>query len=147
MGQEFNIIPGCPNLIERIEGGLFSYGNEMTRANNPLEIGLEKYCSFDDTIEYIGKDTLKKIAKEGVKRKLRGVIFGENPCPTCSLPWPVKVGKVEVGAITSAIFSPRLKANVGLSMIDRNYWHEDQDVNVYLPNNEIMSGKVVRPSF
>ena len=146
-GQEFNIKPGCPNLIERIEGGLFSYGNEMTSANNPLEIGLEKYCSFDDTIDYIGKDKLKKIAKEGVKRKLRGIIFGENPCPTCSLPWPVKVEEVEVGAITSAIFSPRLRANVGLSMIDRNYWHEDQGVNVYLPNNEIMHGKVVKPPF
>ena len=93
------------------------------------------------------KDSLKKIAKKGVERQIRGVIFGENPCPTCSLPWPVKVGEVEVGAITSAIFSPRLKSNVGLSMIDRNYWHKDQSVNVYLPNNKVMHGKVVRPPF
>ncbi|MCH2329706.1 MAG: dimethylsulfoniopropionate demethylase, partial [Rhodobacterales bacterium] len=39
-GIEFKISPGCPNLIERIEGGLLSYGNEFTRENNPLEIGL-----------------------------------------------------------------------------------------------------------
>ena len=82
-----------------------------------------------------------------MERQIRGVIFGENPCPTCSLPWPVKVGEVEVGAITSAIFSPRLKSNVGLSMIDRNYWHKDQSVIVYLPNNKVMHGKVVRPPF
>ena len=30
-GQKYDIAPGCPNLIERIEGGLLSYGNEMTR--------------------------------------------------------------------------------------------------------------------
>ena len=42
-GELHNIRPGCPNLIERIEGGLFSYGNDMTRDNNPFECGLEKY--------------------------------------------------------------------------------------------------------
>ena len=34
-GQPFNILPGSPNLIERVEGGLLSLGNEMTSENNP----------------------------------------------------------------------------------------------------------------
>lgn len=147
IGQEFNIKPGCPNLIERIEGGLFSYGNEMTRENNPLEIGLEKYCTLDDTINYIGRDSLKKIAKKGVQRQIRGILFGKNPCHTCSTPWPVKIGDETIGAITSAVWSPRLKANVGLSMIDKNYWDEGQCVNVLLDNKELMFGEVVNPPF
>ncbi len=52
-GEAYNIKPGCPNLIERIEGGLLSYGNEFTRENNPLECGLEGYCSLDGSIDYI----------------------------------------------------------------------------------------------
>ena len=36
-GEPYNIWPGSPNLIERIEGGLMSYGNEFNRSNNPLE--------------------------------------------------------------------------------------------------------------
>ena len=28
-GKEFNVKPGCPNLIERIESGLLSYGNDI----------------------------------------------------------------------------------------------------------------------
>ena len=34
-GKEFNIAPGCPNLIDRIEAGLMSYGNDFTKENNP----------------------------------------------------------------------------------------------------------------
>ena len=30
-GKKFNISPGCPNLIDRIEGGLMSYGNDITK--------------------------------------------------------------------------------------------------------------------
>ena len=37
----------APNLIERIEGGLLSYGNDMTREHSPLECGLDRFCSLD----------------------------------------------------------------------------------------------------
>ena len=47
-GQKFNISPGCPNLIDRIEGGLMSYGNDFTKENNPFECNLQKYCNFSD---------------------------------------------------------------------------------------------------
>ncbi|MFM7685190.1 MAG: dimethylsulfoniopropionate demethylase, partial [Actinomycetota bacterium] len=39
-GEEFGIRPGCPNLIERIEAGLLTYGTDVTRAHTPLEAGL-----------------------------------------------------------------------------------------------------------
>ena len=34
-GKAFNVRAGCPNLIERVEGGLLSYGNDMTIENTP----------------------------------------------------------------------------------------------------------------
>ena len=34
-GKNYNILPGCPNLIDRIEAGLMSYGNDFTKENNP----------------------------------------------------------------------------------------------------------------
>ncbi len=39
-GKALDVHAGCPNLIERIEGGLLSYGNDMTRENTPHECGL-----------------------------------------------------------------------------------------------------------
>ena len=146
-GKELNISPGCPNLIERIEGGLFSYGNEMTRANNPLEIGLEKYCTLDGSIEFIGREKLQKISKTGIKKQIKGVLFDGDPCPICAIPWPVTVGEQKVGAITSAIWSQRLKSNIGLSMVDRNFWHQGQQVVVHLPKGIISNGKIVDTPF
>ena len=39
-GKEFDVKPGCPNLIERIESALLSYGNDMDINDNPLECDL-----------------------------------------------------------------------------------------------------------
>ena len=142
-GLPFNISPGCPNLIERIEGGLLSYGNEMTRENNPFEIGHGKFCVVDGSIDYIGRSALQKIATEGVSREIRGITFDGDPCPTCSQPWPVFAANQQVGQITSGIWSPRLKKNVGQSMIDRDFWEPGQPVKVVLPNGDISLGNVV----
>ena len=142
-GLPFNILPGCPNLIERIEGGLFSYGNEMTRENNPFEIGHGKFCVVDGSIDYIGRSALQKIAAKGVGREIRGITFGGNPCPTCSQPWPVFAANQQVGQITSGIWSPRLKTNIGQSMIDRDFWKPGQTIEVVLPNGNMRSGNIV----
>lgn len=141
-GRAFNITPGCPNLIERIEGGLFSYGNEMTRDNNPLEIGLGKFCCLDGSVDYIGRAALQKIAADGVTQQIRGVAFDGGPCPTCSKPWPVMVGDIQVGQITSAIWSPRLKRNVGQSMIARDFWNSGQAVRVISQDEIIRDGEI-----
>lgn len=141
-GQKFNIRPGCPNLIERIEGGLLSYGNEMTRENNPLEIGLEKFCSLNGKVDYIGRVALEQIAAQGISRQIRGVLFGGDPCPTCSIPWPVMVGEVQVGQITSAIWSPRLGRNVGLSIVDKAHWNAGQAVTVISQEGQERRGEV-----
>ena len=141
-GIEFKISPGCPNLIERIEGGLLSYGNEFTRENNPLEIGLGKYCSLDGSVDYLGRAALEKIASKGATKEIRGVIFGGDKCPTCSLPWPVIVENKNIGQITSAIWSPRLKKNVGLSLIDQKYWSAQQTVEVHCQDNKIRTGEI-----
>ncbi|KLN59044.1 dimethyl sulfoniopropionate demethylase [Kiloniella spongiae] len=142
-GQTFNITPGCPNLIERIEGGLFSYGNEMTRENNPLELGLEKFCTLDGSIDFIGQRALQVIDAKGVDRSIRGLQFDGPRAPTCSVPWPVTVGGHQVGQITSCIWSPRLETNVGLSFIDRGYWDIGQNIQIEMPDNQICRGEIV----
>ncbi|MBI1386192.1 MAG: dimethylsulfoniopropionate demethylase [Rhizobiales bacterium] len=121
-GRRFEMTPGCPNLPDRIEAGLLSYGNEFTRANNPLECGMARYCTLDGSIDYIGREALEAIARRGIERQIRGVLFDGGPCPPCGKPWPVLVGATEVGRITSAGWSPRLQRNVGLSMIEKGAW-------------------------
>ena len=71
-GKEFNVKPGCPHLIERIEGALLSYGNDMDINDNPLECGLEKFVNLDTNIEFLGKDNLIKIKNSGIEKKING---------------------------------------------------------------------------
>ncbi len=141
-GQAYNIAPGCPNLIERIEGGLFSYGNEMTRENNPLELGLDRFCTLDGSVDFLGLEALRRIASHGVARRMRGILFDGGTCPPCVRPWPVMVDGEPVGQITSGIWSPRLKRNVGLSFIQRGAWEIGQEVGVKTPDGLVRTGEV-----
>jgi len=141
-GQAFNIAPGCPNLIERIEGGLLSYGNEFTLDNNPLECGLSTYCSIDGSVDHIGLEALQAINKAGVERLMRGIEFDGAACAAVASPLPVRVGDWQVGQITSGIWSPRKQCNVGLSMIDRGYWDAGQAITVDVAPSDSRTGHI-----
>ena len=131
-----------PNLIDRIEAGLLSYGNDMTRDDNPLELGMAKLCTLDGSIDFVGRAALVRIAEAGVTRIMRGVAFGGGPGPVCTTPWPVTAGGRIVGGITSAAWSPRLERNVGLSLIDREFRDPGQPVMVETPDGEVRPGEV-----
>jgi len=149
-GQAFSIEPGCPNLIERIEGGLLSYGNEMTRENTPLECGLARYCRLDGGIEFLGREALQRGVRDGVRREIRGLLFDGGRCPPCGKPWPVLAGGDggrQIGQVTSAIYSPRFRRNVGLSMIDRGFWDPGQPVTILSADGVRRHGEVVALPF
>ena len=129
-GADLEVSPGCPNLIERVEGGLLSYGNEMTRDDNPLECGLDQYCQLDGSVDYIGRAALQQIAETGPERLIRGLIFDGEACPACQHPWPVMHADQQVGYVTSSIWSPRFERNVALAMLDRGYWEAGLEVSV-----------------
>lgn len=129
-GIEFNVSPGSPNLIERVEGGLLSYGNEFTMNNNPLECGLDQYCQLDGSIDFVGKASLQKIAEQGPDRLVRGIIFGGDACPPCQYPWPMNIDGNFVGEITTAIWSPRFKNNVAIAMVEKGCWDADTMLHI-----------------
>ena len=121
MGKEFNVKPGCPNLIERIESGLLSYGNDFDNNDNPFECGFEKYVSLESNINFLGKDKLKKIKSEGIKKKLMGVeIEAKNISLTGSVDIMNNDGK-SIGELRSACYSPHFKKAIGIAMINEPF--------------------------
>ena len=114
----------------------------MTRENNPLECGLGKYCDLDKGIDFIGKKALQKINREGRTQEIRGVIFGGDVCPPCSVPWPVMADGLKIGQITSAMYSPRLKTNIGLSMIARSHWDAGTEVTISIGDGSPRVGTI-----
>lgn len=141
-GQPYNIAPGSPNLIERVEGGLLSYGNEMTRANNPLECGMARYCQLDQDIEFIGRQALQAISQHGPRQQIRGILFDGDRCPPCASSWPLRVDGSDAGYITTAIWSPRFNCNVALAMVAREYCTPGQPLTVYSADKQIRHGMV-----
>ena len=147
-GKKFNISPGCPNLIDRIEGGLMSYGNDFTGENNPFECNLDKYCPSNASHEYIGKIALSKIQNEGVKQRMRGIIFDGDPCPATSQPLNVLSNdNKKIGQITSGIFSPRIKKNIGLSMILKDHWEIGENIIVETLDGDKRNGTITSLPF
>ncbi len=120
-GKAHGIAPGTPSTIERIESGLLSYGNDMTLENNPFEIGLGKYCDLDQEADFIGKDALKRIAAEGVTQKLVGIEILGEPLRSNTQHWPIYKAGQRIGQVTSCVYSPRLKKNIGLAMLKLPY--------------------------
>ena len=120
-GKEFNVKPGCPNLIERIESGLLSCGNDFDNNDNPFECGFDKYIDIESDINYLGKKALIKISKEGIKRKLMGVKIDLDKIEMMEEK-PLHNGKNLVGHLRSAVYSPHFKKVVGIAMIKKQYW-------------------------
>ncbi len=118
-GKEYGLQPGHTSSIRRIEGGMLSYHADADINTNPFELGLDRLVSLDSDIEFIGKAALKKIKAEGIKRKQVGL---EINCEPLSGPnttfWSIKKDNNKIGKVTSAVYSPRLKKNVALAMIN-----------------------------
>jgi aminomethyltransferase len=116
-GRPFNIRPTGPSDIRRIEGGILNHGVDMTLDNNPYEMGLDRLVDIDKDAEFLGRDALKRVRAEGVKRKLVGIEIGGAPIEFNMTRWPVRKDGEIVGQVTSAIYSPRLKENIGFAMV------------------------------
>ncbi len=129
-GRDLDVRAGCPNLIERIEGGLLSYGNDMTDNNTPHECGLGKFCNTQTAIGCVGRDALLRVAQEGPIRQIRAIeIFGD-PVPPCDRRWPLMSGERHVGNVTSAAWSPDFNTNVAIGMVRMTHWDEGTDLDV-----------------
>jgi dimethylsulfoniopropionate demethylase len=133
VGQPFEIGPGCPNLIERIEGALLSYGNDILYGDNPFECGLDRFCHIDRPIAFMARAALEKAAAQGVTRKIRGLRLDGPPCPPAAEPWPAHGQGRRIGEVRSAVHSPQLGANIAIAMIDRDFWPVGSRVEVEAP--------------
>jgi glycine cleavage system aminomethyltransferase T len=110
-GEPHNVRPTGPSDIRRIEGAIFNWGADMTYENNPYELGLDRLV---DDCDNIARDALAKIEAKGVEKKINGVEIDGDPFPALnSVKWPATSGSDRVGKVTSAIYSPRLKTNIG----------------------------------
>ncbi|MDC0061187.1 glycine cleavage system protein T [Candidatus Pelagibacter sp.] len=147
-GKEHGLKPGHTSSIRRIEGGMLSYHADADIETNPFELGLDRLVNLNSEINFIGKEALKKIKKEGIKRIQVGL---ELDCAPLEKPnttfWPIYKNGKKIGKVTSAVYSPRLKKNIALAMVEINHSEIGNDLKIISDNKEINSTIIEKPFY
>ena len=121
-GKQYNLRAGAPSMIERIEAGLKSYGQDMTIDNNPFEVALERYMDLDKEAEYMSRDALAGIAAQGPAGRLVNLAIDGDPLTIMRADWRIldDAGN-QVGTVTSRTYSPRFEGNIAFAMVDSDF--------------------------
>jgi aminomethyltransferase len=112
-GKPYGIRVTPSSDIRRIEAGIFDWGSDFGLETNPFEVtGLERLVEEQEA-DYVGKEALERIRREGVTRKLVGIVLDGPPVGQPTQHWPASHGGERVGHVTDACWSPRLERNIG----------------------------------
>ena len=125
-GQDLNVRAGGPNLIERIESGLLSYGNDMNFSNNPFECGLDAFIDLDADIESISLPALRKI-QGNHEHQLVGIIFDQA---VQFDDFKIEIDGRIVGDVRSQVWSPRYQKFLTMVMMKRNFLSQNNSVTI-----------------
>ena len=147
-GKDHGLQPGHTSSIRRIEGGMLSYHADADINTNPYELGLDRLVNLDSKVNFIGKEALKKIQQEGIKRIQVGLELEGEPLkgPNTTF-WSIQKEDGVIGKVTSAIYSPRLKKNIALAMIKINQSKIGNKLKIKTKENEINCTVVEKPFF
>ncbi len=147
-GKDYGLKPGHTSTIRRIEGGMLSYHADADINTNPFELGLDRLVSLDGNVNFIGKDSLKKIKNDGIKRKQVGL---ELHCKSLKGPntkfWPITINGKKIGKVTSAVYSPRLKKNIALAMVKVDQSEIGNNLIVNINGTKIPSKIIEKPFY
>lgn len=116
-GKAFSLKKAGPSAMEiiRVEEGIAAFGRDIDQDTIPLEAGLEDAISFSKGC-YLGQEILTRIRDRGhVNKILAGLkLEGRGVPPLLS---PVFSEGLEIGKITSAVYSPRAGSALALAAV------------------------------
>ena len=148
IGKPLGLSPGHTSTIRRIEGGMLSYQADMDCNVNPFELGLDRLVDLEMDADFIGKNALKKIKEEGVKRRQVGIVINCPPLENSNTSyWPIFIDSKEVGFVTSAIHSPRLNKNIAMAIVSIDYSSLDTTASVETPHGTYPVKVVEKPFY
>jgi len=145
VGKDLGLKPtglGCRDTL-RFEVALPLYGNELSKDISPLEASLGYFVKLDKA-NFIGKSALVKQKSEGLKRKTVGFEMLERGIPRHG--YEVVVDGKIVGFVTTGYYSPSLKKNIGLAIIETEHSELDKEVFINI-RNKPAKAKVIGKKF
>ena len=144
-GKEYNLSPcglGARDLL-RLEMGYCLYGNDITTETTPLEANLSWVVSLNKK-SFIGQDVLLKQKKEGIKKKLVGILVPGKRIPRHGNKILIKQEKV--GTITSGNYSPNIGSSIAMGYISKPYDKEGTRIKIEI-RNMVTEGEIIKLPF
>jgi aminomethyltransferase len=145
IGKEEGIKPaglGCRDTL-RFEACLTLYGNEISKDITPLEAGLSSFVKLQKQ-NFIGKEALLSQQKKGIIRKLVGFEMKERGIARHG--YEVAVLGEKIGFVTTGYFSPTLKKNIGLALIDIKYCKLGAEIEIVI-RGKSLKAEVINKNF
>ncbi len=133
-GGSFDIGPGAPNDVERLESGLLSYGADarlQVNPANPFELGLGKLVDLDNNLDFVGKQALLEIRNSGIKRELCGFFIEGDAVSPCGQPLPVLSDGETVGYLSELAYSSRLERNIAIGVVSIQF-SQNENLNLII---------------
>ena len=145
-GKDDGLIPaglGARDTL-RFEAALPLYGQEIDKDITPLEAGLG-FCVKVAKDNFIGKDALVLQKSEGLKRKVVGFEMVDRGIPRSH--YEVYADGKKIGYVTTGSFSPTLKKNIGLALIDIEYTKEETEIEISIRNKNLKAKVIKKPFY
>ncbi|MCY3556164.1 MAG: glycine cleavage system aminomethyltransferase GcvT [Gemmatimonadetes bacterium] len=98
----------------RLEAGLALYGHEIDESINPIEAGLGWTVKLKKP-DFIGRNALQAVRRDGVERKLVGLKLLERGIPRQG--YEILHDQVPVGRVVSGAISPTLGHGIGTGFV------------------------------
>ena len=115
----------------RLEAGMHLYGQDMNENISPLECGLSWTVRKTDN-DFIGAKALQKLKKEGISKKMTGVVLSERGILRHNQVLTDENGLT--GIITSGSFSPSANTAIAMAIVDKKM---DENVKVNIRKKEL----------
>jgi len=144
-GKDEGLIPcglGARDTL-RFEACLPLYGHEITASISPLEAGLGYFVKLDKA-DFIGRDALRTQKAQGLTRMLCGIEMVDRGIPRAG--YSIYDGDKQIGHVTTGSYSPTLKKNIGLALLEMPYTELETIVEVGIREKHLKA-KVVPKTF
>lgn len=145
-GKEYGLVPaglGARDTL-RFEAALPLYGQEIDKDITPLEAGLGFFVKLNKE-DFIGKEALAKQKAEGLKRKVIGFEMVDRGIPRSH--YEVFAEGRKIGYVTTGSFSPTLKKNIGLALIEAEYAKEGTEIEISVRNKNLKAKVIKKPFY
>lgn len=146
-GAQFDIKPcglGARDTL-RLEMGYCLYGNDIDDSTNPIEAGLGWITKLKAKGEFVGRDQIENVKREGPGRRLVGFTSEERRVPRKDYPILDEQEKV-IGTVTSGTLSPTLGYPVGMGYVDIHYKEEGNTILIDTGRKKLKAN-VQKPPF